>query len=241
MLTVSEDARAAIMQFYLATGLGCASKLVKPFPKPSSLFAYYDHTLLSRGFPEMLTLNSVDAAGHGCMVRPPDEEHRPAPPSELSHNGRESPSTSRLGSGCTSKLSAKAAGWRAPRPQTPCLTPGGRVEHAHGVATSRAARESLKAGTQAIERARGPLRRRDPAEAVEVWRGLVSGLWSLVDHFDTDGRRYLVAHRNDATTPDPRALTERERQVLAYAETSDSPTNSSRTSSASRPAPSGST
>jgi hypothetical protein len=55
-------------------------------------------------------------------------------------------------------------------------------------------------------------------EAVEIWRGLVAGLWSLVDHIDTDGRRYLVAHRNDPTTPDPRALTERERQVVAYAD-----------------------
>jgi DNA-binding NarL/FixJ family response regulator len=62
------------------------------------------------------------------------------------------------------------------------------------------------------------LRRRDPLEAVEVWRGLVAGLWSLVDHYDTDGRRYLVAHRNDPTTPDPRGLTERERQVVAYAD-----------------------
>ena len=98
------------------------------------------------------------------------------------------------------------------------LTPGGRVEHVQGSATSATARDSLQAGARAIERARGPLRRRDPSEAIEVWRGLVAGLWSLVDHFDTDGRRYLVAHRNDATTIDPRALTERERQVVAYAD-----------------------
>jgi hypothetical protein len=98
------------------------------------------------------------------------------------------------------------------------LTPAGRVDHATGTATAKPARESLREGVRAMERARGPLRRRDPREAVEVWRGLVAGLWSLVDHFDSDGRRYLVAHRNDPTTPDPRALTERERQIVAYAD-----------------------
>ena len=98
------------------------------------------------------------------------------------------------------------------------LQPGGRVEHAVGPATSRSAREGLSTAVRAMERARGPLRRRSPDEAVETWRGLVAGRWSLIDHFDSDGRRYLVAHRNDPTTPDPRALTERERQVVGYAD-----------------------
>jgi DNA-binding CsgD family transcriptional regulator len=38
-----------------------------------------------------------------------------------------------------------------------------------------------------------------------------------VDHFDSDGRRYVLAHRNDARVPeDARGLTLRERQVLAH-------------------------
>ena len=43
------------------------------------------------------------------------------------------------------------------------------------------------------------------------------GRWSLLDHFDSDGRRFVVAHRNDARVADVRGLTLRERQVLAYA------------------------
>ena len=43
------------------------------------------------------------------------------------------------------------------------------------------------------------------------------GRWSLVDHFDSNGRRYLMAHRNDPDTPDLRGLTLRERQVVGYA------------------------
>ena len=60
------------------------------------------------------------------------------------------------------------------------------------------------------------LRREDPAAAVDLWRGLVAGRWSLVDHFDTDGRRYLVARRNDPRALDPRALSDRERQVARF-------------------------
>ncbi len=167
--------------------------------------------------PEILTLNSVDAAGRGCMVGLPTKDFARPHPATYAQWARVSVHVS-AGLRLYRKLSAQDSRMESSATADAILTPGGRVEHAQGSATSRAARDALKTGAQAIERARGPLRRRDPAEAVEVWRGLVSGLWSLVDHFDTDGRRYLVAHRNDATTPDPRALTERERQVLAYAD-----------------------
>jgi DNA-binding CsgD family transcriptional regulator len=46
---------------------------------------------------------------------------------------------------------------------------------------------------------------------------MVSGRWLLVDHVETDGRRCVLAHRNDPHVPDARGLTLRERQVLAYA------------------------
>lgn len=96
------------------------------------------------------------------------------------------------------------------------LSPAGRCEHAEGVARTPDAREALRAAAVHIDRARGRLRRDDPAAAVDLWRGLVAGRWSLVDHFDTDGRRYLVARRNDPRAPDPRGLTERERQIARF-------------------------
>ena len=40
--------------------------------------------------------------------------------------------------------------------------------------------------------------------------------WSLVDHFDKDGRRYLVARKNDPFVQGSK-LTLRERQVLGFA------------------------
>jgi len=93
------------------------------------------------------------------------------------------------------------------------LSPRGRCEHAEGGARTASARDTLRSAAMQLDRARGSLRRTDPHAALELWRGLVAGRWSLVDQFDSDGRRYLVARRNDPRTPDPRALTERERQV----------------------------
>lgn len=93
------------------------------------------------------------------------------------------------------------------------LSPAGHCEHAEGPAQAASARDTLRSAAVHIDRARGSLRRTDPHAALDLWRGLVAGRWSLVDQFDSDGRRYLVARRNDPRTPDPRALTERERQV----------------------------
>ena len=46
---------------------------------------------------------------------------------------------------------------------------------------------------------------------------VVRGRWSLLDWFDTDGRRFVIAKRNAPNIGDPRGLTEREAQVVTYA------------------------
>jgi DNA-binding CsgD family transcriptional regulator len=95
------------------------------------------------------------------------------------------------------------------------LSPSGHVAHAEASAKAPGARASLRDAAKAIDRARSKARHSED-EALDLWRGLVSGRWSLVDRFDSDGRRFLVAHKNDPQMSDPRALTLGERQVLAY-------------------------
>lgn len=92
----------------------------------------------------------------------------------------------------------------------------GRCHHAEGDARTAEAREILRAAARSIMRARGSLRRREPDEALEIWRGLVDGRWSLVDRFDGDGKHYLIAHKNPPNLRDHRALSPREAQVAAY-------------------------
>jgi DNA-binding CsgD family transcriptional regulator len=96
------------------------------------------------------------------------------------------------------------------------LTPDGhRVEHAVGIATSRGARDALRAAAIRIDRARGKIRKSDPARALDGWKGLVAARWTLLDHFESDGRRYILARENEPLPVTPAELSARERQVLA--------------------------
>jgi DNA-binding CsgD family transcriptional regulator len=46
-----------------------------------------------------------------------------------------------------------------------------------------------------------------------LWRGIVSGRWSIAETFVENGRRYLLVRRNPAGQQMRRALTAREREV----------------------------
>jgi DNA-binding NarL/FixJ family response regulator len=100
------------------------------------------------------------------------------------------------------------------------LSPDGKVEHAQGAGEPRAARNALRAALVRIDAARSE--QVDGERSVDLWRGLVSGRWSLVEHFERDGRRYYLAQKNDPELASDRALTPRERQVLGYAELGNS-------------------
>lgn len=97
------------------------------------------------------------------------------------------------------------------------LEGNGRVVEARGVAASTRARALLRRGVLDMERGRTKAGRADPDAALELWRGLYAGRWSLVEHHDTDGRRFLLARRNDPEPHAPVPLTRRQRQVLFYA------------------------
>jgi DNA-binding NarL/FixJ family response regulator len=64
---------------------------------------------------------------------------------------------------------------------------------------------TLRARTNAEQAALG---------ARELWRGMVDGRWSLVDCYETDGRRVLLARANTPADATSRALTARERVVV---------------------------
>ena len=96
------------------------------------------------------------------------------------------------------------------------LDSGGKVLDARVQATSTSARELLREAVRRIERVRTAQGRSDPDAAMESWEGLVDGRWSLVDRFDTDGKRFVIGVKNDPAHPDPRGLTPREREVSEF-------------------------
>lgn len=97
------------------------------------------------------------------------------------------------------------------------LTPSGKLEHAEPAAQGPGARDKLREAVRAIEAAKGSLRRQAPEEAVDRWKTLVAARWTLLEHIEVDGRRYLVARENAPVDPAPAALTFRERQVVRQA------------------------
>ncbi len=96
------------------------------------------------------------------------------------------------------------------------LDASGRVVHAEGAAQSKLARERIRGAAAAIESARRS-RRRPGGGALDEWHPLVGARWTLVDRFEENGRRYVVARENQADFPGLCAFTDRERQVVVHA------------------------
>ena len=97
------------------------------------------------------------------------------------------------------------------------LSPDGKVAHAREQARTRQARQALQEAARAIERARTSRGRKQGDRAIAEWTGLIAARWSLVDHFESDGKRYLLARRNDVADVGTAALSPRELQAVAFA------------------------
>jgi DNA-binding CsgD family transcriptional regulator len=165
--------------------------------------------LAENGVLDFAAMLAPEPAGTGMLVGSPLREvHRPAP----GERARFTNVAAHLGAGLRLRR-ALAAGRGL---EEAVLAPDGACLHAETPAQPRAAREALRRAAKAIDRARGRLRRRDQDEALNIWRALCAGRWSLVDHFDSDGRRFVVARQNEPDVRDPRALSPRERQVAAF-------------------------
>jgi DNA-binding CsgD family transcriptional regulator len=116
------------------------------------------------------------------------------------------------------RLQVLLAGDSAIERASAVLSPEGRVEH---LATADADADGIAAilreAVKQVEHARKHAR--SDAEALSLWKGLVDGRWSLVEQFESDGRRFYAAIRNPVDAVKLRALTRREAEVTAYVAT----------------------
>jgi DNA-binding CsgD family transcriptional regulator len=96
------------------------------------------------------------------------------------------------------------------------LDPAGKVLHAEGMAKSRSARESLKGALRAFDRARTRGSAQDAVTGMRRHKPLVDARWTLVDTYERDGKRYVVARENQAEVSGLASLSSRERQVAAF-------------------------
>jgi DNA-binding NarL/FixJ family response regulator len=93
------------------------------------------------------------------------------------------------------------------------LDGSGKVHHAEGGAPN-----GLKLLRRAVldrERIRSQTTRGVERDALDLWQGMVDGRWTLLDRFEGDGegRRFILAIKNDHELPTPRSLTMREEMV----------------------------
>jgi DNA-binding CsgD family transcriptional regulator len=110
------------------------------------------------------------------------------------------------------------AAYRLRRRQGPTeavVSPSGKIDHAEGLARSVQARERLR--TAAINMDRARIRGGDEDTQLDLWQALTAGRWTLVDSYDRDGKRYLIARSNTPEPPATPALSIRESQIAAFA------------------------
>jgi DNA-binding CsgD family transcriptional regulator len=166
------------------------------------------------GARDALGVNGIDADGQGIQLTAPSASEIRIPAGTMHQLTRVS---AHLISACRLRAHVSSAPTPGDADVEAVLDPGGRLHHAVAEAKWAQVRSSLATAVSRVERARGRLRRADPDEALRLWAGLVDGRWSLVDHCDSDGRRFVLARRNEPGVRDPKALAPRERDVVAYA------------------------
>ncbi|HEY6881498.1 MAG TPA: helix-turn-helix transcriptional regulator, partial [Polyangiales bacterium] len=94
------------------------------------------------------------------------------------------------------------------------IGPDGKLVHAEGDSASRSSRKSLAAQATRIERARSGRERADPQRALALWRALVDGRWSLVERYESDGRRQYFVFENAPHLRSQRALSDLQSRVV---------------------------
>lgn len=92
------------------------------------------------------------------------------------------------------------------------LRPDGKLEHVTRFDESMG--ELLREAVVQVERVRS--REHDAHAALDLWKGLVDGRWSLLDHYEGGGRRYYVAVRNSPEAAKAQGLTRREAEIVAH-------------------------
>jgi DNA-binding CsgD family transcriptional regulator len=167
------------------------------------------------GIDDTLAVLGMSPDGTGTVISVPMAKRRRVPPRTLSLLAR---AAAHLASANRLRTVMNGKSWAPDDVATDAvLDSSGRVHHLSDATKQGDTRGLLCQAVRQSEKARGPLRRTDPDEATRLWKGLVDGRWSLVDHVDHDDKRFILVRRNEPNIRDPKALAPRERHVAALA------------------------
>lgn len=173
----------------------------------------FDQSLDATGFPDVFGVSALDPTGRGCALAVPIPEA-----AERASRDLDPLLWDRIAAhlATAARLRRRLASADPPAVEA-VLEPNGKLQHAEGAAKVRANRDALRDAAVRIDKARSVAARRDALDATRHWQALVAQRWSLVDQFDRDGRRYVVARPNEPNLPENQQLTRREAQVVAAA------------------------
>ena len=163
------------------------------------------------GSRDTFAMNALDASGQGLWLGAPL-------PSMRKEQSRRVELFTRVAAHLTAAMRLRRnAGTSKPRAAA-VLSPSGALLHAERDEGVVDAREELRQATLAFDDARTKKMRGDVEETTQGWRPLVGSRWSLLDDFDSDGRRFVLAVENAPPTRPPRKdLSEREHQIMTQA------------------------
>lgn len=189
-------------------GFGLCSEVTHMSTEPSL------RLLADAGVGDILSINAYDPSGIGVWLGAPLRAERKRRPNEAS-------AWTRVAAHIGSALRLRRDGTHSSSPDDAIavLDTRGRITHARNGKAADRLRGKLQEAVVRMDRARGQMRRRDPDGAVEIWRTLVDGELTLLDHFERGGQRYVVAVANPprSSTPGLESLAPRERHVVAAA------------------------
>lgn len=187
-----------------STARRIATKVTGGGPRLTALLGF----LTAAGVTDALGIVGVDPSGYGALLTSPS-------PTEIRWPEAKLEMWARVSIHISTALRLRRA-WRVAQEQpVAVLDENARVLHTEN--SNATYRELLRQSARIVLRAASP--DRDAAATMIAWRALVAGELSLVDTFDTDGKRLIIARRNRPSgmtvANDP--LSERERRVVEYA------------------------
>jgi DNA-binding CsgD family transcriptional regulator len=173
------------------------------------------------GQGDFLYLNALDPSGKGCLLTVGFRQQEYVPDAKAgalfkrmaSHLSAAYRIRRRLSSEGTATPSLDRCGGRAEA----ILDGSGRLLHAEGPARAQSSRDKIRNAALAIDSARSATNRSRGFSALDGWHPLMAARWTLVEQFESDGRRYIVACENQVEAPGFHTLTDRERQIVVHA------------------------
>lgn len=170
----------------------------------------FERRLGKYGVRDAIALNCCDPTGLGVWIggllserRTLEEAERGSWPKVAQHVAS------------AMRLRARLRASSTPPPLAAVFTPDGATQHLESAVEE--ARLELASAVRSLDRARGSLRKSSPDSAVNTWKVLVNARYTLVDQFESDGKRFVVAHANESPAMGPEQLSVREREVLSLA------------------------